>query len=629
MDTEKRHTGACKPEVGRGCAFCNCGSEPEAKLCDGCFKLHETAWLDEYPVNMPSDIVEVRFKNTRRSFYQNVNNLDLKRGDIVAVEASPGHDIGVVSLTGDLVARQMRRTGFNPYNGEYKKIYRKAKPYDIEKWQEAIALEHETMIASRQIAADMGLNMKIGDVEYQGDKIKAIFYYIADERVDFRELIKVFAERFHIRIEMKQIGARQEAGRIGGLGACGRELCCASWMSSFSSVTTGAARVQDISLNPQKLAGQCSKLKCCMMYEYDTYVDARKEFPRLREPLQAVEGEWFLVKSDVLAGTMTFSSSKDTMANVVTLPVSRVREILALNRQGKKVEQLQHADDIRPTVEEPTYRSEEDSITRFDQAKRRNKRGGRNNKGRGGDRPQQNGGGNERREASGEARTPREGQQGRPEQRRQQRPNNGGERPRNNNSEGGGNAPRENNGNRNRNNRRRRGNGGNGGGNNGNNGGTGGNGGNNGGSPQNQEAREGFGTAYRRGRDGRAAGRRVRFAPPVGGHGCRSVPLGAGRRNPPAESRHRDPARREGVPALQRPLRRRYADAPHRHRDARFAPLRGAFPAGHPPRREPPDTADARNSRPLPHPHAVRAAGRLPLHPHADTPRPRGRGRGH
>ena len=483
MDTEKQHTKAFKPEIGRGCFFCNCGSECEAKLCDGCFKLHETAWLEEYPENLPTDIVEVRFKNTRRAFYQNVNNLPLKRGDIVAVEASPGHDIGIVSLTGDLVARQMRRTGFNPFNGEFKKIYRKAKPYDIEKWQEAIELEHETMIASRQIAADMGLNMKIGDVEYQGDKIKAIFYYIADERVDFRELIKVFAERFHIRIEMKQIGARQEAGRIGGLGACGRELCCASWMSSFSSVTTGAARVQDISLNPQKLAGQCSKLKCCMMYEYDTYVDARKEFPRLREPLQAVEGEWFLVKSDVLAGTMTFSSSKDTMANVVTLPVSRVREILALNRQGKKVEQLQHADDIRPTVEEPTYRSEEDSITRFDQAKRRNKRGGRNNKGRGGDRPQQNGGGNERREASGEARTPREGQQGRPEQRRQQRPNNGGERPRNNNSEGGGNAPRENNGNRNRNNRRRRGNGGNGGGNNGNNGW---NGGNNGGSPQNQ-----------------------------------------------------------------------------------------------------------------------------------------------
>ena len=377
MESEKPHNNQFKPEIGRGCAFCNCGSEVEARPCDGCFKLHETAWLDEYPVNIPTDIVEVRFKNTRRSFYQNVNNLPLKRGDIVAVEASPGHDIGIVSLTGDLVARQMRRTGFNPYNGEFKKIYRKAKPYDIERWQEAIALEHETMIASRQIAAEMGLNMKIGDVEYQGDKIKAIFYYIADERVDFRELIKVFAERFHIRIEMKQIGARQEAGRIGGLGACGRELCCASWMSSFSSVTTGAARVQDISLNPQKLAGQCSKLKCCMMYEYDTYVDARKEFPRLREPLQTIDGEWFLVKSDVLAGTMTFSSSKEAMVNTTTLPVARVKEILALNRQGKKAEQLQYAEALHTEVEEPTYRSEEDSITRFDQAKRR-KRGGRN-----------------------------------------------------------------------------------------------------------------------------------------------------------------------------------------------------------------------------------------------------------
>ena len=374
MDTEKQHTKAFKPEIGRGCSFCNCGSECEAKLCDGCFKLHETAWLEEYPENLPTDIVEVRFKNTRRAFYQNVNNLPLKRGDIVAVEASPGHDIGIVSLTGDLVARQMRRTGFNPFNGEFKKIYRKAKPYDIEKWQEAIELEHETMIASRQIAADMGLNMKIGDVEYQGDKIKAIFYYIADERVDFRELIKVFAERFHIRIEMKQIGARQEAGRIGGLGACGRELCCASWMSSFSSVTTGAARVQEISLNPQKLAGQCSKLKCCMMYEYDTYVDARKEFPRLREPLQAMDGEYYLVKNDILAGTMTFSSSKDAMVNVTTLSIARVKEIVSQNRAGKKVDRLQAAEDIAPAAEEPTYRSEEDSITRFDQAKRRSKR---------------------------------------------------------------------------------------------------------------------------------------------------------------------------------------------------------------------------------------------------------------
>jgi len=373
MNNEKSYTGRFKPEIGRGCAFNDDGPEVEARPCGGCFKLHETAWLDGYPANIPTDIFEVRFKNTRRSFYQNVNGLDLHEGDIVAVEASPGHDIGIVSLTGDMVARQIRRTGFSPYNGEFKKIYRKAKPYDIERWQEAIALEHETMIAARQIAADMGLNMKIGDVEYQGDKIKAIFYYIADERVDFRELIKVFAERFHIRIEMKQIGARQEAGRIGGLGACGRELCCTSWMSSFSSVTTGAARVQDISLNPQKLAGQCSKLKCCMMYEYDAYVDARKEFPRLREPLHALDGEWHLVKSDILGGTMTFSSSKETMVNVVTLPVARVKEILALNRDGKKVDRLRAEDDVRPAAEEPAYcsGSEEDSITRFDKSKRR------------------------------------------------------------------------------------------------------------------------------------------------------------------------------------------------------------------------------------------------------------------
>ena len=303
------------------------------------------------------------------------------------------------------------------------------------------------MIASRQIAADMGLNMKIGDVEYQGDKIKAIFYYIADERVDFRELIKVFAERFHIRIEMKQIGARQEAGRIGGLGACGRELCCASWMSSFSSVTTGAARVQDISLNPQKLAGQCSKLKCCMMYEYDTYVDARKEFPRLREPLQTIDGEWFLVKSDVLAGTMTFSSSKEAMVNATTLPVSRVREILALNRQGKKPDRLQHADSLRDEPEEPTYRAEEDSITRFDQAKRR-KRGGRN-RGRGEKTPQgetqsaapqqqRRDGGENTGERSDRSRPAREGGRGERRSRRGERPRNGEERP----NDDAGNTPR-------------------------------------------------------------------------------------------------------------------------------------------------------------------------------------------
>ena len=383
MSCNKKHI----PDIGRGCCFCDCGDEIEAKAVEGCYKLHEVDWLEDYPVTIPTDIFEVRFKNTRRSYYQNVNNLDLKRGDIVAVEAQPGHDIGIVSLTGDMVAKQMRRVGFNPYNGEFKKIFRKARPYDIERWQEAIALEHETMIASRQIAAEMGLDMKIGDVEYQGDKLKAIFYYIADQRVDFRELIKVFAERFHVRIEMKQIGARQEAGRIGGIGACGRELCCASWMPSFSSVTTNAARMQEISLNPQKLAGQCSKLKCCLMYEYDTYADARRTIPRLREPLMTLDGEYHLIKIDPLAGTMSFSTSKNTIANLTTISTERVKAIIAMNRAGEKPESL-IGENVEQTTTEPTYHSSEDSIDRFDNKGRKSKRNKRN---RGGKHPQNDG----------------------------------------------------------------------------------------------------------------------------------------------------------------------------------------------------------------------------------------------
>ena len=383
MSCNKKHI----PDIGRGCCFCDCGDEIEAKAVEGCYKLHEVDWLEDYPVTIPTDIFEVRFKNTRRSYYQNVNNLDLKRGDIVAVEAQPGHDIGIVSLTGDMVAKQMRRVGFNPFNGEFKKIFRKARPYDIERWQEAIALEHETMIASRQIAAEMGLDMKIGDVEYQGDKLKAIFYYIADQRVDFRELIKVFAERFHVRIEMKQIGARQEAGRIGGIGACGRELCCASWMPSFSSVTTNAARMQEISLNPQKLAGQCSKLKCCLMYEYDTYADARRSIPRLREPLMTLDGEYHLIKIDPLAGTMSFSTSKNTIANLTTISTERVKAIIAMNRAGEKPESL-IGENVEQTTTEPTYHSSEDSIDRFDNKGRKSKRNKRN---RGGKHPQNDG----------------------------------------------------------------------------------------------------------------------------------------------------------------------------------------------------------------------------------------------
>ena len=379
MDCKKCKNKDAKPtlDIGRGCEFCRCGGEVSASPCSGCFKLHAYDWLEGMPEVFPDDIFEVRFKNTRKSYYRNVNGLPLKRGDIVAVEASPGHDIGIVSLTGDMVARQMKRVGFNPQNGEFKKIYRKAKPYDIEKWQEAIGLEHETMIRSRQIAASLNLNMKIGDVEYQGDKIKAIFYYIADERVDFRELIKVFAEQFRIRVEMKQIGARQEAGRIGGLGSCGRELCCASWISNFVSVTTNSARHQEISLNPQKLAGQCGKLKCCLVYELDTYLDARKDFPRVNQPLQTIEGDYFLVKSDILERTMWFATDPGSQANLVALPVERVREVIRMNQKGNKPERLSDASPVLVDIE-PTFANVvgEESLTRFDkqQGRRKNRK---------------------------------------------------------------------------------------------------------------------------------------------------------------------------------------------------------------------------------------------------------------
>ena len=347
MDCKNKNSESCNLDMGRGCRFCGCGEEVTTSVCEGCFKLHVTDW------------------------HRNVNNLPLQKGDIVAVESSPGHDIGIISLTGDMVGRHMRRVGFSPLNGEFKKIYRKAKPYDIEKWQEAIALEHPTMIRSRQIAADMGLNMKIGDVEYQGDKLKAIFYYIADERVDFRELIKVFAEQFRIRVEMKQIGARQEAGRIGGLGSCGRELCCASWISSFSSVTTNAARSQEISLNPQKLAGQCSKLKCCLVYELDDYLDARKEFPKITQPLQALDGEYYLVKTDLLGRKMSFSTSPTAIVGMVTLPLERVREVLAANKRGVKVDSLEGDEASASKSQDPGFVNVigEDSLTRFDKEK--------------------------------------------------------------------------------------------------------------------------------------------------------------------------------------------------------------------------------------------------------------------
>jgi cell fate regulator YaaT (PSP1 superfamily) len=349
--------------VDRGC----CGGHGGT-----CSKLHVYDWLDDVINNSnPSDLVEVRFKNTRKDFFRNVNNLQLKPGDIVAVEANPGHDIGIVTITGDLVIDQMKKHKVTLINGEIRKIYRKAKQVDIDKWNEAIALEQETMIRSRQIALELNLNMKIGDVEYQGDKTKAIFYYLADDRVDFRQLIKVLADTFRIRIEMKQIGARQEAGRIGGIGPCGREICCASWVSNFVSVNTNSARYQDISLNPQKLAGQCSKLKCCLNFEVDTYLDAQKDFPPDNVQLESESGIWQYQKSDIFKGIYWYSQIGDKSGNFVPVPVDRVKEIIRMNQKGQKVDRLISESEKKPAVEKLSFEagSDRDSITRFDDPK--------------------------------------------------------------------------------------------------------------------------------------------------------------------------------------------------------------------------------------------------------------------
>lgn len=309
--------------------------KPEKKYCGGTYKLNSYNWLDDIPFDERyNEVIEVRFKNTRKGFYRNINGLRLKIDDIVAVEASPGHDIGLVSMTGLLVQTQMKSLKTRPVIEEMKKVYRKARPADIQKWEEAKKLETATMLRSRTIAENLGLSMKIGDVEYQGDKTKAIFYYLAEERVDFRQLIKVLAEEFHIRIEMRQIGARQEAGRIGGIGTCGRELCCSSHITSFSSVTTAHARYQDLSLNPQKLAGQCGKLKCCLNYEADCYIDAQKEFPSKEIPLELSDGVVYYMKMEVHSGIYWYSSDQRTAVNLTAVPVARVREIMKLNRNG-------------------------------------------------------------------------------------------------------------------------------------------------------------------------------------------------------------------------------------------------------------------------------------------------------
>ena len=376
------------------------------RMCHGCDRglcckavgrqdrqLNTYDWLADVPGNAEStDLVEVQFKNTRKGYYHNVNNIDLKKGDVVAVEASPGHDIGVVTLTGRLVKLQIKKANLKSAD-DIKRIYRIAKPVDIEKCKEAKSREHGTMIQSRQIAKDLGLKMKIGDVEYQGDGNKAIFYYIADERVDFRQLIKVLADTFHVRIEMKQIGARQEAGRIGGTGPCGRELCCATWMKNFVSVSTNAARYQDISLNPQKLAGMCAKLKCCLNYEVDNYVEASKKIPAKDIVLQTADGDFHQFKTDILAGLITYSSDKNLASNLETITADRAREIIEMNHRGEKPLSLMENGKIKEKPKSADLLAEAD-VSRFDKAKRKKK--ARNGGNRGNNANGENGGDNNR-----------------------------------------------------------------------------------------------------------------------------------------------------------------------------------------------------------------------------------------
>lgn len=360
------------------CAKCNrtpgtdCGSMDECnKVPRG--KMNCYNWLQEIPDDKNYDIVQVQFKNTRKGFYRNSLHLPLKEGDIVAVESNPGHDIGEITMTGRLVAVQMRQSR-QMQDNELKRVFRFAKQSDLEKYAESKAREHDTMIQSRKIAKDLNLNMKIGDVEYQGDGAKAIFYYIADERVDFRKLIRVLADTFHVKIEMKQIGARQEAGRIGGIGPCGRPLCCATWISSFNSVGTSAARFQDISMNPQKLAGQCAKLKCCLNYEVDTYMEAQKKMPPRDIVLETKETSYFHFKSDILKRELTYSTDKKMPVNCVTISTRRVFEIIALNKQGIKVDLLNEENTEAAQQTEFVEIVGQDNINRFDKKRIKKKK---------------------------------------------------------------------------------------------------------------------------------------------------------------------------------------------------------------------------------------------------------------
>jgi len=345
----------------------NCGT-------GGCNQMNVFDWLSDMTQEKEelSNKVEVRFKNGRKAYFVNEEKLTLKTGDVVAVESSPGHDIGTVSLTGELVDLQINKKKVK--DDEVKKIYRLAKESDIAKWQDAIKLEKPTLTKARVLAIDLGLQMKICDIEYQGDKTKAIFYYTAESRVDFRELIRHYAEAFRVRIEMKQIGARQEAARLGGVGSCGRELCCSSWLSDFRTVNTGAARYQQLSLNPQKLAGQCGKLKCCLNYELDSYLDALKGFPSTNIKLHTEQATYSHFKSDIFSQTMWYSC-RGEHSEIVAVPLDRVKEVIALNKEDNKPDFL--FKEVVVVKNEPTYENVvgQDELTRFDNKQKKKKKG--------------------------------------------------------------------------------------------------------------------------------------------------------------------------------------------------------------------------------------------------------------
>lgn len=416
-DDRLRDNEAQSPETNAEATRPEAANTPKKKCCGGCQrgKLHSFNWLEDIPGGYAdSDLVEVQFKNTRKGFYRNSAHLPLEIGDVVAVEASPGHDIGTVTLTGKLVELSMRRAGVRSgtQGSEIKRVFRKAKPADIEKFDEARAREHDTMIRARRIADDLKLNMKIGDVEYQGDGNKAIFYYIADERVDFRQLIKILAETFKVRIEMKQIGARQEAGRIGGIGPCGRPLCCSQWMTNFVSVATSAARFQDISLNPQKLAGQCAKLKCCLNFEVDAYVEASKRMPPRDTRLETADATYFHFKSDIFSRLVTYSTDKTIAANLVTISADRAFEIISLNKAGEKPLTLAPESEsakAKPRADFGDILGGEDDISRFDKKKKKRRNNGKKNSDSKEQNREQGQGQKKRRRPDGQGKKPPEG----------------------------------------------------------------------------------------------------------------------------------------------------------------------------------------------------------------------------